>query len=354
MTAARTSRVPWLLLFLALASAAAWAQLPGSPPPPAPLGAEDSLASKAAARSAPTTAPATPAPSAPAAPPSPVTGIRNKISAGDLPSAESILEVHREKYGEDGPWLAGLGWLARGALLVGDTAAARRYVSQARVAVGQRLASTALDKDRDAESALGAVIEVEAQLVERRRGRAEAAKWLRAEIARHQGPVAFQSRLHKRLNLLTLEGAPAPELVSEARLGTKSVPTLASLRGKPVVLFLWAEWCGDCKAQAASLARVTARHRESGVTTIALTRWYETGDSARAAERVRADSMWTAVYAGLADVPLAVSTRSMIEYGGSATPTFVFIDRKGIVRRYTATRLSEERLDQEIRAIAAK
>ena len=300
-------------------------------------------------------APAAPAPAAaPAAPPSPVSSIRNKISAGDLPSAESILEVHREKYGEDGPWLVGLGWLARGALLVGDTASARRYVSQARGAVAKRLSSKPLDQDKDAENALGAAIEVEAQLIERRRGRAEAAKWLQAEIARQKGPAAFQSRLHKRLNLLTLEGARAPELFPEASLGKQPVPTLASLRGRPVVLFLWAEWCGDCKSQAASLARVVARHRASGVATIALTRWYETGDSARGVERVRADSMWTAAYPGLEDVPLAVSTHSMTEYGGSATPTFVFIDRKGIVRRYTPTRLDEARLEQEIAAIVAK
>ena len=303
----------------------------------------------------PATAPATSTPAAtPAAPPSPVNGIRNKISAGDLLSAESILEVHREKHGEDGPWLVGLGWLARGALLVGDTAAARRYAAQARGAVTMRLSSKPLDQDRDAENALGAAIEVEAQLIERRRGRAEAAKWLRVEVAKQQGPTAFRSRLHKRLNLLTLEGAPAPELVREDSLGKQPVPTLASLRGRPVVLFLWAEWCGDCRAQAASLARVLARHRTSGVATIALTRWYETGDSARGVERVRADSMWTAAYPGLEEVPLAVSTRSMTEYGGSATPTFVFIDRKGIVRRYTPTRLDEARLEQEIAAIEAK
>src|SRR5262245_65668662 len=38
---------------------------------------------------------------APPPPPSPVQGIRNKVSAGDLLSAESVLEVHRAKNGED-------------------------------------------------------------------------------------------------------------------------------------------------------------------------------------------------------------------------------------------------------------
>src|ERR1041385_2305452 len=65
--------------------------------------------------------PATPpAPPTPATPPSPVSGMRNKIAAGDLLSAESILEVHRAKNGEDSTWLLGLSWLPpRAALLVG-------------------------------------------------------------------------------------------------------------------------------------------------------------------------------------------------------------------------------------------
>src|SRR5262249_28541760 len=88
---------------------------------------------------APATSAAGPAP-APAPPPSPVAGIRNKLSAGDLLSAESILEVHREKNGEDGPWLQGLSWLARGALLLGDMEKAERYAKQVRQVCAQRLA----------------------------------------------------------------------------------------------------------------------------------------------------------------------------------------------------------------------
>src|SRR6476469_7405317 len=41
--------------------------------------------------------------------------IRYKISAGDLPSAESILETHRAEKGEDDEYLLSLAWVARGA-----------------------------------------------------------------------------------------------------------------------------------------------------------------------------------------------------------------------------------------------
>jgi thiol-disulfide isomerase/thioredoxin len=329
----------WSTPIVALAFAATLS----AAPPPAPAAPPVAVAPQAPA--AAPQPPATP-------PPSPVGGIRNKLAAGDLFSAESILEVHREQHGEDGPWLAGLGWLARGALLVGDTAAARQYASDTRAAVTRRLAGRPLTQDRDAEGALGAAIEVEAQLMAQKGARKDAVALLRRELAVPETPPAFRSRLYKRLSLLTLEGGAAPELVVEDQMGSAAVPTLASLKGRPVVLFLWAEWCADCRAQSASLARVVARHRDAGLAMIALTRWYETGDSARAIERVRADSVWGAVYTGLQDVPRAVSTRSMVEYGGSATPTFVFIDRQGVVRRYTPTRLSEAALEREVAAVA--
>ena len=70
----------------------------------------------------PTPTPAAPHPAPPAM--DDLRGIRMKISAGDLPSAESILEVHRAEKGEDLEYVRGIAWLARGAALTGDWAAA--------------------------------------------------------------------------------------------------------------------------------------------------------------------------------------------------------------------------------------
>ena len=276
-------------------------------------------------------------------PPSPLTGIRNKISAGDLLSAESILEVHRAKNGEDGPWLVGLSWLARGALLLGDTAKAERYATLVRAGCASRMEhGSQLDKDQDLEIAYGAAIEVEAQLIERTKGANQAAEYLRGELTRVNSPVSLISRLNKRLNMLTLTGQPAPELVIEDFIG-KTPPTLASLRGRPVLLFVWAEWCGDCKAQAAALAHVKSRYSNQELQVVALTRYYEDGPD-RIREKATVDSVWKAVYTELGTVPIVFSTASMERYGGSSTPTFVFVDRTGIVRRYTPTRLTEAEL----------
>ena len=298
---------------------------------------------------APATTAATVTP-APSPPPSPVSGIRNKLSAGDLLSAESILEVHREKNGEDGAWLQGLAWLTRGAFLLGDMEKAERYAKQVREACAQRLAKgDTLEKNHDLEIALGAAIETDAQRLERTKGKKAAASLMRDEIARHAGPPTLLMRLHKRLNMLTLEGTPAPEWVTEDFVG-EAPPALASIKGSPIVLFLWYEGCGDCKAQAASLGRVLEKHKGSDLRCVAITRYYDE-PPARPAEKARIDSVWTAVYSGIGSIPRVISTASMITYGVSSTPTFVFIDRKGIVRRYAPTRLTENELERSIAAI---
>ena len=90
--------------------------------------------------------------------------LRYKISAGDLASAESILEVHRADKGEDGEYLLGLAWLARGAVLVEDWPAAARYAKAARSMAMARLGTPAVwEHNSEAQYALGTAIEVDAQ-----------------------------------------------------------------------------------------------------------------------------------------------------------------------------------------------
>ncbi len=46
--------------------------------------------------------------------------------------------------------------------------------------------------------------------------------------------------------------------------------------------------------------------------------------------------------------------KAMVRYGVSATPTFVLVDRKGVVHFYTPTRLSEAELSRRIEAVLAE
>ena len=329
MTTTLHSFFPTTFLALVLASPLALAQTPAAGP--------DSVVGKTVAATA----------AASATPPSPVSSIRNKLSAGDLLSAESVLEVHRDKHGEDGPYLVGLSWLARGALLVGEKDKARRYVTDVRARCDRKRANgDTLERDRDYETALGAAIEVEAQLLEKERGTKAAAAFVRSEIPKISGPVSLRSRLYKRLDLLTMVGDKAPALSPEDGIGEPP----PALTGQPTLLFLWAEWCGDCKAQAASLAKARRVWEPKGVRVVAVTRFFEP-DSNRVHEKARVDSVWKADYADLAGVPIVFSTASMERYGVSSTPTFAFIDRAGVVRRYTPTRLTGAELDRTLTSL---
>lgn len=116
------------------------------------------------------------------------------------------------------------------------------------------------------------------------------------------------------------------------------------------LLFVWSQTCGDCHAQAAALARAAKRHAPHGVQTFALTRFYS-DETDHAAWKARADSVWSADYKDVGTVPMVFSTASMERYGGSSTPTFVFVDRAGIVRGYTPTRLTDAELDKALEAI---
>jgi cytochrome c biogenesis protein CcmG/thiol:disulfide interchange protein DsbE len=276
--------------------------------------------------------------------------MRNKISAGDLLSAESILEVYRAKQGEDGPWLVGYAWLARGAQLLGDDAKAERYNREVYENCARRIAGGAdLTKDDDVAYALGSAIEVEAQRIAQKRGARKSVEYVRGELGKWNGKVSFRSRLNKRIDLLTLEGETAPALAVEDFVG-EPPPSLASLRGKPVILYVWDKGCGDCRAQAPTLVKAMKQFDDKGVQLVALTRFHDL-DQAPVVEKARVDSSWNATMAEAGRVPIVVSDVSMERYGGSSTPTFVFIDRKGVVRRYTPTRLTEDELNRTIEAL---
>lgn len=277
-----------------------------------------------------------------------VRGVRSKLSAGDLASAAAAVEDYKKKNGVDAEYLDAVGWLARGAEMLNRLDLAAAYVAELRREIPQ--------EKQDLLSPFGAAIEVQGRLLAASDGRGTAVRFLEDELSRAKD-TGLRSRIRRSINLLSLEGQPAPELNVANFIGAQPL-RLADLKGKPVLLFLWAHWCGDCRAQVASLVRVHQKYRAQGLVVIAPTRFYGTGAQDKPAtpeeEKKHMEKIWADVYAGLDGVSAPIDTETMVRYGVSATPTFALIDRNGIVRFYSPTRLSEAELSRRIESVLSE
>lgn len=277
-----------------------------------------------------------------------VRAVRNKISAGDIASCQHLVEDYKNKTGVDAEYLDAIGWIARGAEMLGQNDLATAYVAELRREIPT--------EKEDFLQPLGAAIEVEGKLRAKREGRKAALQFLETEFARAKD-IGLRARIRKNINVLALEKQPALELSAPLYAGAEP-PTLAALKGKAVLLFLWAHWCGDCRAQAAALGRVWKKYQARGLVLVAPTRLYGTGAGgnkvAPAEEKAHIEKIWAEGYADLAGISIPIDTDVMVRYGVSATPTFVLIDRKGLVRLYSPTRLSEAEMSRRIEEVLAE
>ncbi|HVT58214.1 MAG TPA: TlpA disulfide reductase family protein [Thermoanaerobaculia bacterium] len=287
-----------------------------------------------AASSLSAAAPATAAPGAGApARPDLVRIVRFKLSAADLASAEAWTDDWRRDFGSDATWIDARAWLARGAWMLGEKDRALVFAAEVRAAIAEPSPETL--------TALGAAIEVEGRILAERQGAAAGVRFFHDAEKLSTDP-AFRSRLWKNVNRLELVGQPAPPWSVAEHVGTVP-PTLASLRGRPVLLFLWAAGCGDCRASAPTVAEVRARFGPRGLSVVAPTRlWGFEHDGVKATpaeERAEISRVLREEYK-MADLPVPVDADALVRYGASATPTFVLIDTRGIVRLFAPTRMT--------------
>jgi thiol-disulfide isomerase/thioredoxin len=262
--------------------------------------------------------------------------VRTLLSRNDFASAERAARTYQTQAGSNSEFAAAVSWLARGALQAGQLDRADRYAEESGRLARQLLATRNLATDSALETAVGASIEVHAQVLAARGQRAEAVTFLREQTGVYAVP-ALNERIHKNLNLLSLEGKPAPALNSEEWLGAKP-PALASLKGRPVLLFFWAHWCSDCKAEGTILASIMREYGPKGLVLVAPTKrfGYAAGgeDATPAAEKQYIERIRQQYYPVLATAPVPLSASNFRQYGASTTPTLVLVDAAGMVRYY--------------------
>jgi thiol-disulfide isomerase/thioredoxin len=265
-----------------------------------------------------------------------VADVRAAIAQKNFALGESLIQTYKAGQGVTAEMIEALSWLGRGALAAGQSDRADAYAERTRTLALEQLAHRKLDAEPHLPLALGASIEVQAQVMAGRGERGEAVTFLRRELKTYW-TTSIRARIQKNINLLSLEGKPAPALEVRDWLGPKPVP-LDRLRGKPLILFFWAHWCSDCKRVAPDLGRIAAEYASQGLMVIGPTQHYGyvAGgvDASPQQETAYIDSIRKEFYSALAGMPAPVSEENFRNYGASTTPTLVFVDRKGIVRLY--------------------
>jgi thiol-disulfide isomerase/thioredoxin len=166
---------------------------------------------------------------------------------------------------------------------------------------------------------------------------------------------SIEKRIQKNLNSLTMEGTVAPALDLSEHLGTTPTAALADLNGDVLLLFFWAHWCSDCKAQSPILQAVFQKYRDRGLRLVAPTQRFGYVAGGREAPSVEEtayiDTVRQEYYPVLEGQPIPMSEANHRRYGVSSTPTLVLVDRKGIVRLYYPGRMTEAELDPLIREL---
>ena len=160
-----------------------------------------------------------------------------------------------------------------------------------------------------------------------------------------------QTDIYRRLRVreahYKLLGEAAPELQTIDQWFPGMPKTLASLRGKVVLLDFWATWCGPCFEAFPSLIEWQRDYSSEGLEILGVTRYYgkASGLPADPADELTYLKKFREREKLPYDIVVGKDQASQFLYGATSLPTAVLIDRKGVIR-YIESGTSDARIEQ--------
>lgn len=136
---------------------------------------------------------------------------------------------------------------------------------------------------------------------------------------------------------------PLPRVRAETLIPPPAVLELASLRGDPVFIDVWASWCVPCKEEAPMLARL-AREHANDVRFIGIDTQDTRGEGRAFVRRYGLD------FPHLFDPKSTLATK----LGVSGIPTMFLVDREGRVAATLIGKQGEVKLRRYLRLLASE
>ena len=240
------------------------------------------------------------------------------LQQGDLPDATALVAQYRRLNGDTPEALYALAWLARGQAAFNKPDDAQKSVDEIEKAARTALSTRKVDAEPYLPLALGSAYEVQAELLTRKGERTEALQLLRTAMTEWRG-TSLVNRMQKNINLLTLQGKPAPLLRETEWIGPKPANP-NNWRGKDTLVFFWAHWCADCKAESPIIARIAREFEPKGLAVVAPTRLYgytaQDDHAPVSEEKSFVEKVFAHYYGSIPNAAVPLDTGNFTRWGG--------------------------------------
>lgn len=270
---------------------------------------------------------------------------------GEFALVEMLLGDYETRFGKDGFYAESLSWVARSTASKGFAYEARDYARNAYMLAASHFGTEIVLPNSPLALAVGAAIEVEAQLLLSDEGTAAATAYLERQLERFESQP-FRIRIRKNLHSIALAGKPAPPLDWDPLPG--SAPGAPALLHGPCLIFFWAHWCSDSRAQSRIIARLS-EISEGRIAVVAPTRLYgyiSKGNAVgEAVEQAHLQEVRPVDYPDLASCPIPFGEANFERYGASTVPTLAGIRPGGSVGFFHAGVLRAEDLAGRLRLL---